>query len=272
MEKEMKLLSWNVNGIRAVAKKGFIKYLHDQSPDIFCLQETKAQPEQLDNTLLNPAGYSTSWNYPTEKKGYSGVAIFSKIKPLKTSLGIGIDEFDSEGRVLIAEYPWFTLFNVYFPKGDTTPSRIFRLKYKLSFYDNFLEYVDSVRARNKEVIICGDFNTAHQPVDLARPKENQKTSGFLPEERAWIDKLIGHGFVDTFRQFNKEPEQYTWWDMKTKARERNIGWRLDYFFTSSGLAKSVKNAYILNNVKETIGEYASDHCPVGINLAVKQAK
>jgi len=272
MEKELKLLSWNVNGLRAVARKGFIQYLNDQSPDILCLQETKAQPEQLDSALLNPGGYSTSWNYPTEKKGYSGVAIYSKVEPLKTSLGIGIEEFDVEGRILIAEYPWFTLFNVYFPKGDTAPARIHRLQYKLSFYDNFLDYVGSVRARNREVIICGDFNTAHQPIDLARPKENQKTSGFLPEERAWIDKLIAHGFIDTFRQFNKEPEQYTWWDMKTRARERNIGWRLDYFFVSSGLGKSVKNAYILNNVKEIIGDYASDHCPVGINLLIKQGK
>jgi exodeoxyribonuclease III len=268
MEKEMKLMSWNVNGIRSVAKKGFTRYLFNQAPDILCLQETKAQPEQLEDDIISPPGYQTIWNYPSEKKGYSGVAVFTREKPLKTRLGIGIKEFDEEGRVIVAEYPWFTLFNVYFPKGDTNPSRIHRLDYKMAFYNSFLEFVDTYKSREKRLVICGDFNTAHQPVDLARPKENQKTSGFLPQERAWIDKLIEHGFEDTFRKFNPESNQYSWWDVKTRAKERGIGWRLDYFFISNALSESIIDAFILDNVKQVIGSDASDHCPVGIKLKI----
>ncbi len=265
MTKEMSLISWNVNGIRAVAKKGFLTYLQSQHPDVLCLQETKARPEQLDNELLMPLDYQTYWNYPVEKKGYSGVGIYSREKPAKISLGIGIPEFDDEGRILIAEYPQFSLFNVYFPKGDKGP-RLHRLHYKLAFYDSLLDYLDSIKVKNHRIIICGDFNTAHKTIDLARPKENQDTSGFLSEERAWIDKLIQHGFVDTFRHFNDKPEQYTWWDMKTRARERNIGWRLDYFFVSQELIDRVAGAFILNNVREIIGSDGSDHCPVGIKV------
>lgn len=266
MAKKTRVLSWNINGIRAAVKKGFIKYLVSQNPDIFCLQETKAQPEQLGEEVISPQGYHTYWNYPTEKKGYSGVGLFTREKPSRISLGIGIKEFDDEGRILIAEYSHFILFNVYFPKGDTQPARIHRLEYKLAFYDAFLEYVNAVISRNDRIIICGDLNTAHKPIDLARPKENEKTSGFRPEERAWIDKLIAHGFVDSFRQFNTEPNQYTWWDMKTRARERNIGWRLDYFFVSRKLMPSVERAFILDNVKSILNADASDHCPVGVDL------
>lgn len=264
----MKLLSWNVNGIRAVAKKGFLKYLSSQNPDILCLQETKAQPEQLDAGLLKPEGYTSYWHYPDAKKGYSGVAIFSREQPLEINNSIGIKEFDSEGRLLIAKYPQFTLCNVYFPKGDTAPARQHRLTYKLAFYDAFLDYLDKVRVKNNNIIICGDFNTAHRPIDLARPKENEKTSGFLPQERSWIDKLISHGFIDTFRHLHNELAQYTWWDMKTRARERNIGWRLDYFFVSLELIKSVTGAVILDNVKNVIESDGSDHCPVGITLKI----
>jgi exodeoxyribonuclease III len=268
MEKELKLLSWNVNGIRSAAKKGFIKYLEHENPDILCLQETKAQPDQLNAEIINPTGYQTIWNYPSEKKGYSGVAVFTKTKPVKTRLGIGVKEFDEEGRIIIAEYSWFTLFNVYFPKGDTSPSRAHRLDYKLAFYDGFLEFLDSYKATNSRIAICGDFNTAHREIDLSRPKENQKTSGFRPEERAWLDKLIEHGYMDSFRKFNQDPGQFTWWDVKTRAKERNIGWRLDYFFVSTELGKSLTAAYIRDNVKQVIGSDASDHCPVGIGLKV----
>lgn len=263
--KEMFLMSWNVNGIRAVANKGFIKYLESQRPDIFCLQETKARPDQLSGDLLSPPGYLSYWNYPAEKKGYSGVGLYSREKPSSISLGIGIPEFDDEGRIIIAEYSQFSLFNVYFPKGDKD-ARIHRLRYKLAFYDAFLDHLDTMKVKKQSIVICGDFNTAHRPIDLARPRENQKTSGFRPEERAWIDKLIEHGFVDTFRLFNDQPQQYTWWDMKTRARERNIGWRLDYFFVTRAMLDNVSDALILNNVKEIIGADGSDHCPVGIRL------
>jgi exodeoxyribonuclease-3 len=266
MNNEIKILSWNVNGIRAVAKKGFLGYLYSQNPEILCLQETKAQTDQLTEELISPKGYGTYWNYPLEKKGYSGVAIYSKQQPLEIGKNLGIQEYDTEGRLLVAEYSQFILVNVYFPKGDVADSRIHRLKYKLGFYNTFLDFIDNIKARGKELVICGDFNTAHQSIDLARPKENQKVSGFLPEERAWMDKLVDHGFVDTFRRFNNEPGQYTWWDMKTKARERNIGWRLDYFFVTKNLVKYVTRAFIADNVKSIIGVDGSDHCPVGITL------
>jgi exodeoxyribonuclease-3 len=268
MVKELKLISWNVNGIRAVVRKGFLKYLAAQQPDILCLQETKAQPDQLGEDILKPEGYTTYWNYPREKKGYSGVAILTREKPEDVRDAIGREEFDMEGRILAATYPQFMLFSVYFPKGDTAPARRHRLDYKLSFYDAFLEYIDAFKDKGKNIIICGDFNTAHEAIDLARPKENEKTSGFLPEERAWIDKLIDHGYTDTFRMFNQETGNYTWWDMKTRAKERNVGWRLDYFFVSSGLKGKVTGAFILDNVKSVIGEDGSDHCPVGITLKI----
>ncbi len=258
--KELKLLSWNVNGIRAVNRKGFTGWLQKESPDILCLQETKAQTEQLDKDLTEPAGYITYWNYPEETKGYSGVATFTKEKPLSTDYGFGIKEFDKEGRVIITRYPAFILFNIYFPKGDTNPSRIHRLKYKMDFYEAFLTFVDSLKNKGEKLIICGDFNTAHKEIDLARPKENEKNSGFLPEERAWVDKFVSNGYVDTFRQFHKEPNQYTWWDMKTRARERNIGWRIDYFFVTESLLKSISQAFILPGVM------GSDHCPIGLYL------
>lgn len=256
--KELKLLSWNVNGIRAVERKGFNDWLQRESPDILCLQETKAKPEQLSKDLIQPTDYTTYWNYPEEAKGYSGVATFTKEKPLDVKYGLGIKEFDTEGRAIIAKYSRFILFNVYFPKGDTHHERVHRLKYKMDFYEAFLSFIDSLKSKGEKLIICGDFNTAHKEIDIARPKENEKNSGFLPEERAWMDKLVAHGYIDTFRQFHKEPNQYTWWDMKTRARERNIGWRLDYFFVTENLLKSVVQAFVMPDVT------GSDHCPVGI--------
>lgn len=258
---ELKLLSWNVNGIRAVERKGSLQdLLQKESPDILCLQETKAQPEQLSPQLIQSPGYITYWNHPAETRGYSGVATFTKEKPLEVKYSMGIKEFDAEGRAIITKYPEFILFNVYFPKGDTHPERAHRLKYKMDFYEAFLKFVDFLKDRGEKLIICGDFNTAHKEIDIARPKENEKNSGFLPEERAWMDKLVAHGYVDTFRQFHKEPNQYTWWDMKTRARERNIGWRLDYFFVTGNLLKSVVQAFIMPDVT------GSDHCPVGVML------
>ena len=254
--KEIKILSWNVNGIRAVKGKGFLEWMSGESPDILCLQETKAQPEQLDKELLEPEGYHTYWNYP-ERKGYSGVATFTRKEPLLVQYDLGKTGINVEGRVLRTEYPGFILFNIYFPNGSKDE---IRLKYKMDFYDAFLKLADSLQAKGKKLVICGDYNTAHEEIDLARPKENKKFSGFLPMERAWLDKYISHGYVDTFRHFNKEPNQYSYWDMKSGARARNVGWRLDYFFVSENLLPSVEKAFIL---PEVLG---SDHCPVGIIL------
>jgi exodeoxyribonuclease-3 len=256
--KETKILCWNVNGIRAVIRKGFMEWLHRESPDILCLQETKARPEQLGKDLQETESYHTYWNYP-ERKGLGGVATFSREEPLNIQYDFGDAEFALEGRCITTEYPGFTLFNVYFPNGKKDETR---LRYKLDFYDVFLKFVDTLRAKGKKLVICGDVNTAHKEIDIARPKENEKVSGFLPVERAWMDKFVAHGYVDTFRYFNKEPNQYTWWDLKTGARERNVGWRLDYFFVSENLLPSVSKAFIMPEVT------GSDHCPVGIILKV----
>jgi exodeoxyribonuclease-3 len=252
--KKIELLCWNVNGIRAVKRKGFLDWLYQESPDIISLQETKAHLEQLDTDLREPHGYHAYWNYP-ERKGYSGVAIFTKEKPVGVQYSLGTAALDLEGRVIIAEYPDFTLLNIYFPNGKRDESR---LRYKMDFYEVFLQFADTLKERGKKLVICGDLNTAHNEIDLARPKENASISGFLPEERAWMDKLVAHGYVDTFRHFNKEPNQYTWWDLKSGARERNVGWRLDYFFVSQDLLSSITKAFIMPDVM------GSDHCPVGI--------
>ena len=251
---ETRILCWNVNGIRAVRGKGFLEWLYRESPDILCLQETKAQPEQLDKDLLEPQGYHTYWNHP-ERKGYSGVAVFCKEEPLNVAYDFGAVVLDLEGRVLVTEYPEFVLFNIYFPNGKRDQER---LNYKMYFYDVFLDYADSLKAEGRKLIICGDFNTAHKEIDLARPKANETVSGFLPMEREWIDKFITHGYVDTFRRFNQEPGQYTWWDFKSGARARNVGWRLDYFFVSENMLPAMAEAFIMPDVM------GSDHCPVGI--------
>lgn len=252
-----RLISWNVNGIRALRRKGFDAWLQETSPDILCLQETKFNPDQLPQLPMEPPGYHVYWDYPA-RKGYSGVAIYSRSAPRDVGRGFGIERFDAEGRVLVARCREFTLFNVYFPNGKMGPDR---LQYKLDFYDAFLDHLLERRAAGERIVVCGDFNTAHQDIDLARPKQNMRISGFLPEERAWMDRLASHGFVDTFRRFNGEPGNYTWWDLKTGARERNVGWRLDYFFVSDDLVDSLVEASILNEVT------GSDHCPVSLTLA-----
>jgi len=252
----MKILSWNVNGIRAADRKGLFEWLKKEKPDILCLQEIKAMADQIPPHLKNTPGYHIFFN-PAERKGYSGVATYSSQKPLSVKTGFGIEKFDKEGRILITEFATFTLFNIYFPNGKKDDER---LEYKLDFYDTFLAYVDNLKAEGKNIVVCGDFNTAHKEIDLAHPKENEKISGFLPVERAWIDTFIDHGYVDIFREFNKEPNQYSWWSMRTRARERNIGWRIDYFFTNKEFMKQIKNAYILQDVM------GSDHCPIGIEI------
>jgi exodeoxyribonuclease-3 len=257
--KEIKLLSWNVNGFRAIVKKGFWEFLSGESPDIMCLQETKATPDQLTDIVKDNREYVMYWAYPAEKKGYSGTSVFTKQEPKSLKYDFGAGGMDIEGRVIIAEYEGFTLFNIYFPNGGMGNKRV---PFKMDFYDVFLKYADSLQKAGKKLVICGDVNTAHKEIDLARPKENVKNTGFLPEERAWMDKLVAHGYVDSFRHFHKEPEQYTYWDMKTGARARNVGWRIDYFFVSESLLRSVTSAFILPAVM------GSDHCPIGITLKV----
>ncbi|HAM36078.1 MAG TPA: exodeoxyribonuclease III [Elusimicrobia bacterium] len=257
--KSLLLLSWNVNGVRAAYKKGLLNWLQQTSPDILAIQETKARPEQLPEDLADPAGYQAEWHW-AERKGYSGVATFHKRAPLEMRRGFGMPEFDGEGRVLASVYPDFILFNIYFPNGQKDASR---LKFKLDFYEAFLRVLDRCRQDGEDrIIVCGDVNTAHQEIDLARPRENSGVSGFLPAERAWIDKLLADGFVDTFRQFEKGSGHYTWWDPLTRARQRNVGWRLDYFLISENLRPRLKRAFIL---PEVLG---SDHCPVGMELEV----
>ncbi len=256
----MKIISWNINGIRAGYKKGLYEWLIKEKPDILCLQEIKALPDQIPISLKNNPEYFVFVNSAT-KKGYSGVATFTKQKPLNVINNIGMDKFDNEGRMIITEFSSFVLFNIYFPNGK---KNLERLNYKLDFYDNFLSYVDNIKSKGKNIVVCGDFNTAHKEIDLARPKQNEKFSGFLPIERAWIDDFIDHGYLDTFRYFNKKPNQYTWWDQKTRSRERNVGWRIDYFFINSEILPNLSNAFILS---EVIG---SDHCPIGIILNDKK--
>ena len=255
--KKLVLLSWNVNGIRAAYKKGFVDWFKKENPDILCLQETKAHPDQLTEDLININKYKSYFSSSIVKKGYSGVAIYTKQEPVKVQHGFGIPKFDEEGRIVSAEYTDFILINIYYPNGKASD---IRLKYKMDFYDAFLDYADKLVKKGKKLVICGDVNTAHKEIDLARPKENEKISGFLPIEREWMDKFFSHGYVDTFRMFNDQPEQYTWWDQQSRARERNVGWRIDYFFVSENFMKNVNKAFILPDVM------GSDHCPIGLEL------
>ncbi len=254
---ELVLESFNVNGIRAVERKGFIDWAKSSKINILCLQETKAHREQLSEELLNIEGYESYFN-SGERKGYSGVAVYSSLKPKKV-----VTEFpgilNDEGRVIQLDYAGFSLLNVYFPNGKKNAER---LAYKMDFYHSFRSYVAEVRAKGSEVLVCGDVNTAHKEIDLARPKANEKTSGFLLQEREWIDEFLADGFVDTFRVFDRRPNQYSWWDMKSRARERNVGWRIDYWFCSEGLSKGLRGAYIKPEV------VFSDHSPVGLVLEV----
>ncbi len=253
----MKIISWNVNGLRAIVKKNFISFINEYKPDFLGIQETKMQEGQVpDAVTALSSDYHIFYDY-AEKKGYSGTALFSKIQPLSFSNSINNSKYETEGRISCAEYEKFYLFNVYFPNGGMSDER---LQYKLEFYDQFLDHIESLRKTGKHIVVIGDYNTAHKEIDLARPKENEKISGFLPIERQWLDKLVEHGYVDTFRHFNKEPEQYSWWDYKTRARERNVGWRIDYVFVDKEFMPYVKDAFIMNEVE------GSDHCPVGVEI------
>jgi len=252
----MKIYSWNVNGIRAAAKKGFLDWLNSTNPEIVCLQETKAHKEQLSAELLEPKGYHTIW-HSAEKKGYSSVATLCKEKPLYEHAGLGIERFDREGRVIVTEHENFLLYNIYFPNGKMSQERLY---YKMDFYKELLKILDEQVESGNNVVVAGDWNTAHKPIDLARPKENVKNSGFLPEERAMLDKYVEHGYVDTFRIFHDEPERYSWWTYRMGARERNIGWRIDYFWINRSFTDNVLDADIHEDVM------GSDHCPVSIEI------
>ncbi len=256
--KNYRLLSWNVNGIRAVYKKGFLEWFKKENPDVLCIQETKAWEEQLSEELTKVDGYH-SFFCQGVKKGYSGTAIYTKEKPINIERGFGIEEFDNEGRILIAEYEKFTLINIYYPNGKRDKVR---LQYKMDFYEAFQKYAKKLKANGKKMIICGDVNTAHKEIDLARPKANEKISGFLPEERAWIDRFLADGYLDTLRMFTQEGEIYTWWDQITRARDRNVGWRIDYFYISENLRDNITNAFTMPDVM------GSDHCPVGIEIKI----
>lgn len=252
-----RILSWNVNGIRAVAKKGFLEWFQGESPDILCLQETKAQPEQLTGDLLEPEGYHVYWA-SAEKKGYSGVAVYTREKPREVAT-MGLERFDAEGRVLQLDYPDFVLVTAYFPNSQDGGKR---LDYKLDFCDSIDKICDDLTTQGRRVVLCGDYNVAHKPIDLARPKENEKNPGYLPEERAWMDSFLDSGYVDTFRQFTEDGGHYTWWSYFTKGRERNVGWRIDYHCVDKATAPLVREAKILSQVM------GSDHCPVDLSLDV----
>ena len=257
-KKEIRIFCWNVNGIRAIWKKDFPKWFKKTSPDVLCLQETKAQPDQLDDEVKKYCGCWSEF-FSAEKKGYSGVATYSKIPPIDFKKGLGNPYYDNEGRVLQVDFKDFTIYNVYFPNGGRGPERV---KYKLDFYNELFFNVEKKRKKQKNIIICGDYNTAHKEIDLARPKENSKNTGFLPEERAWIDTIINMGYIDIFREYNSKPEQYTYWDQITRARERNVGWRIDYFMITKEMRGLVTDAKIHPKVM------GSDHCPIELVLKV----
>jgi exodeoxyribonuclease-3 len=252
----VKLVSWNVNGIRAAFRADFPRWFENESADIVCVQETKAQPEfqptQLDEKILHPLGYHSYW-HSAKKPGYSGVAVYTKTEPLNVKIGIGVPDIDNEGRVITLEYSKFKLINAYFPNSQPEHTR---LDYKLHFCKKMLAYCESIRASGKNVVLCGDYNIAHREIDLKNPKTNQDTSGFLPEERAWMDEFLSHGYMDTFRYFNQGGDHYTWWSYRAGVRKKNIGWRIDYFSVNQEFKDRLKTT---RHQPEIMG---SDHCPV----------
>lgn len=252
----IRIYSWNVNGIRAVHKKGFLDWLKECNGDIFCLQETKIQPDQIPAELKDVNGYKSYW-FSAERKGYSSVATYSSIEPIKVVKGLNNPRFDSEGRIIFTEYEDFVLANVYFPNGGRGPDRVV---YKLDFYDELFFLLNKKYKDRKGVIVAGDYNTAHKEIDVAKPDQWSKHSGFLTEEREWLDKIINLGYTDVFRKFNDKPGMYTYWDNYTFARDTNTGWRIDFFMVSNDIADKVTDARIHPEVM------GSDHCPVSIDI------
>lgn len=252
----MKVLSYNVNGIRAAIKKGFVDWLKAASPDVICIQETKAHKEQLDTQVFTDLGYVYQYWFSAQKKGYSGVAIFCKQEPNHVEYGTGIESMDFEGRNLRIDYDDVSIMSLYLPSGTNDA----RLDFKLNYMAEFQEYVNELKKKLPNLLICGDYNICHEEIDIHNPKQNKNTSGFLPVERAWIGAFIDSGFIDTFRFMNKEPHNYSWWSYRANARNNNKGWRIDYCMASTPLQDAIKRAFILPEAKH------SDHCPVGVEF------
>jgi exodeoxyribonuclease-3 len=260
-KKQIKLISWNFNGLRAVKKKDFLQTVAALDADVLALQETKLQEDQLTDDMRAIGGYESHFSFATVKKGYSGVAAYSRLPPRAVRHGIGIDRFDAEGRIVELDLGEFVFFNIYFPNGQMSDER---LQYKLDFYDAFFAYSSGLREKGRSLVICGDYNTAHNAIDLKNAKANEKRSGFLRIERDWLDRILADGYVDTFRCLYPDTVKYSWWSYRFKARERNAGWRIDYFFVTQDIMEKgwVKDAVIDNTV------FGSDHCPVGLMMEI----
>lgn len=252
----MKILSYNVNGIRSALKKGLIEWLEEGSPDIVCLQELKAHQAQVDISLFSALGYHVYW-HSARKKGYSGVAILSKTEPEYVEFGSGMDHYDEEGRIIRADYRDFSLMSLYIPSGSSGEER---QAFKMQFLDEFLPYIKDLNNKKKNLIISGDFNICHKPIDIHNPVSNKNSSGFLPEEREWVTKFLETGFIDTFRYFHDEPHQYTWWSFRFNARQKNLGWRIDYHMASHEMRERLVGARIFQEVIH------SDHCPILLEI------
>lgn len=252
----MKIITYNVNGIRAAVNKGFLDWLKAANPDMLCLQEVKANAAQLNFEVFEALGYHVYW-FPAAKLGYSGVAILSKVKPKTVVTGCNIDMYDSEGRVLTLDFDNFSLMSVYMPSGS---SGDLRQKFKMQWLEDFYNFIESFKVLRPNLIISGDYNICHQPIDIHNPKTNKNSSGFLPEERAWMGEFLENGFVDTFRHFNPEPHNYTWWSYRARAREKNLGWRIDYHMATEAMRSRLKRTAILCEA------HHSDHCPVLLEI------
>lgn len=258
---KMTLVSWNVNGLRAAMKKKFLESLNALDADVIALQETKLQEPQLTEEMRSIPGYESFWSCATHKKGYSGVGAYTRISPQRVNVRLDRPEFDAEGRMIEMDFGDFVFFNVYFPNGQMSAER---LQFKLDFYDAFFEHTDQLKQAGRSLVITGDYNTAHNEIDLKNPKSNEKTSGFLRVERDWLDRISDRGYVDTFRHLYPDTVKYSWWTYRFKARERDIGWRIDYFFVTRDLVETgrVKEAFIDNDI------YGSDHCPIGLVIEI----
>lgn len=252
----MKIISYNVNGIRAAMNKGFIEWLKQENPEIIGLQEVKANLEQIDATVFEDLGYFVYW-YPAFKKGYSGVAVLTKIKPVSVKLGMDHTKYDEEGRLIQLDFEDFSFLNAYFPSGTTGD---IRQTFKYAFLDDIYGYTQDLQSEKPNFILSGDYNICHKAIDIHNPKANKNTSGFLPEERAWMDKFTESGFVDTFRKFNEEPHNYSWWSYRANARAKNLGWRIDYHMATSSMENRLSSAKILADIKH------SDHCPILVEI------
>ena len=253
----MKITTWNVNGLRAALGKGVLDWVRQYETDVLCLQEVRARPEQLEEQgrqALSGLFPHSIWN-PAARPGYSGVTTFSRDRSLESWSGLDDDRFDGEGRVIVNRFPAFLLYNIYFPNGGQDNGRV---PYKLDFYARLLDICDGLHAHGESVVICGDFNTSHRPIDLKNPRQNEGNTGFMPEEREWIDRYLEHGFVDIYRHLYPDRVQYTWWSYVTRARERNVGWRIDYFLVSQQLVDRIRDVIIHEDIM------GSDHCPVSL--------